>query len=186
MKHVDVRKSHRSASPLFLCCRGNCLTAYFNFFSHHPGSESTKLDLKLVNWKFTPYDDPMDISLIFDNENFLLNEKTYDLTVADLTLHDSGRYRCAINNKTIRVYDLQVVENDKTVTVSLHVRRRTKRLIGSACRFSKTESTVQLAYRALNWSRIIWDFTLTGTIGLTAMNAVYLQPDGESAYARFK
>ncbi|XP_055346004.1 Ig-like V-type domain-containing protein FAM187A isoform X2 [Paramacrobiotus metropolitanus] len=42
---------------------------------------------------------------------------TFDLTITDLNDHDSGRYFCVSDRTTVRVYDIQVVENEPTTTV---------------------------------------------------------------------
>ena len=88
-------------------------------FSHYPGKESAVAGSKTseVQWRMIPYNEPHDINIVFDTEKFVFNNKTYDLAVNDLIIYDAARYRCVINNEAVRVYDLQVVESDKTKKV---------------------------------------------------------------------
>ena len=64
-----------------------------------------------------PYSEPRDITIIFDTEKFIFDKDTYDLTITDLSVFDSGRFRCVINQETVRIYDIQVVETDQTSNV---------------------------------------------------------------------
>ena len=92
-----------------------------SFGSHYPGEFSSKIIAANVLWRMIPYDEPRDMEVIPDGERFLLNSKSFDLTLADLTLQDSGRYRCLHAGEIVRIYDILVVETDKTITVSVEV-----------------------------------------------------------------
>ncbi|OWA54779.1 hypothetical protein BV898_19173 [Hypsibius exemplaris] len=81
-----------------------------------PGKATDKLDPKKIEWRMIPYNEPRDIQIIYDTEKFIFNAETFDLTVTDLTVYDSGRFRCAVSQETVRIYDLQVVESDRTTT----------------------------------------------------------------------
>ncbi|GAU90364.1 hypothetical protein RvY_02788 [Ramazzottius varieornatus] len=91
---------------------------------HYPGKQSTVAGAKIteVQWRMIPYNEPHDINIVFDTEKFVFDNKTYDLSVSDLMVYDAARYRCVVNKEVVRVYDLQVVESDKTVKTTVDLR----------------------------------------------------------------